>query len=439
MARWDFRSQYPDEVQEFLGGVYAENEFKIIGKKGASRTRIYGGDVGEIAQYNVSYTSPFTFLSEQERESFLILSCTAGSANFRHAGAAIEFSRGIIAPISATRESRVKSGDSFAHISTHIDTSAVNALCSKLLGYSLDAPVQFALTPFADPLMAQWRLVVKSLNQLLEAENPSIIAISNLKEYAIALLLENHPHNYSNRLKRRQPIGARAVHDAKHFIEQNADRAITVADVAAFVGCSIGALHDGFCEHLGLAPRAYLYFARMTLARSKLTNEGKESSAAEIAQKCGFVNFSRFETAYKARYNENAAEVFHRHFQSAKGEAEPLSQPNPVLPTEKVELLRHYINASLGGPITVEKLSATVGMSTQSFAASFKRTFNTTPAQYILSERLKWARWLLTNTNASIAGIAAETGFSSQSHLTSALKQRQGETPHELRKSAQLG
>jgi len=95
--------------------------------------------------------------------------------------------------------------------------------------------------------------------------------------------------------------------------------------------------------------------------------------------------------------------------------------------------LRHYINASLGERITVEKLAAMVGMSSQSFAAWFKRAFKTTPAQYVLWERVKWARWLLANTNISISTIASQTGFSSQSHLTSALKHRDGQTPRELR------
>ena len=134
MARLDFRSQYADEVQEFLGGVYAENEFKIVGGKEQSRTRIYGGDVGDIAQYNVSYSSPFTFLSETERDSFLILSCTAGAANFRHAGSSIDFVRGRIAPISATTESSVRSGETLAHISTHISARAVNSFGANYWG-----------------------------------------------------------------------------------------------------------------------------------------------------------------------------------------------------------------------------------------------------------------------------------------------------------------
>ncbi len=78
MSRWDFRSVDADEVQEFVAGVYSENEFKIIGQTGASRTRIYGGDLGDIAQFNVSHSSPFTFLSKGDRE--------IGSHSFLHSG-----------------------------------------------------------------------------------------------------------------------------------------------------------------------------------------------------------------------------------------------------------------------------------------------------------------------------------------------------------------
>jgi transcriptional regulator GlxA family with amidase domain len=439
MARLDFRSQHADEVQEFLGGVYAENEFKIVGGKEQSRTRIYGGDVGDIAQYNVSYSSPFTFLSETERDSFLILSCTAGTASFRHAGSSIDFARGRIAPISATTESSVRSGETLAHISTHISARAIHSFGSKLLGRPLDHPVQLDLAPFSDELADHWRLVVRSLNRLLDSERPSTLAINNLNEYAIALLLQKHPHNYSQELERRQPINAKTVTDAKRYIDENADQPIGVADVAAFARCSIGALNEGFCEHLGLTPRAYLYFARMALARSKIVSGAGDESAEEIALRCGFVDFKRFEDTFKTRYSESPTEALQRNIRASDIEVErESSRSKGLLPPAKVELLRHHINAALGDRITVDKLASTIGMSTQSFAASFKRTFNATPAQYVLTERLKWARWLLANTSAGIGAIAAETGFSSQSHLTTTLKRWNGQTPHELRMSSRL-
>jgi AraC-like DNA-binding protein len=87
------------------------------------------------------------------------------------------------------------------------------------------------------------------------------------------LLLEKHPHNFSTRLQCRQIVNARTILEAKNFIEQNADQNITVTDVAAFVRCGIRALHQSFCETLGLTPHAYLHFARMAqyIPNSKVT------------------------------------------------------------------------------------------------------------------------------------------------------------------------
>ncbi len=437
MSRWDFRSKDSEEVQSFLGGVYAENEFKILGRTGPSRTRIYGADVGEIAQYNVSYSSPFAFLSETDRESFLILTCTAGAANFRRGGDLIEFRAGRTAPISASRESRVQSGESLAHISTQISSAAVNSSCAKLLGRPVEEPVLFAHVPFGEELKAHWDLVIRSLSRLLDDEQPSDVAIDSLKEYAITLLLEKHPHNYSRYLERRVSANERVVSDAKRFMEQNADRAISVADVAAFAGCSVRALHNGFCEHIGLTPRACLYAARMTLAQSRLAGEGLQSSPADLARACGFEDFADFESAYRNYRGESPTGDLQHYYRSSRREVDyGLPKACGSLTPAKIDLLRHQINASLGEPITVRRLSALVGMSPQSFAASFKKAFKTSPAQFVLWERLKWARWLLSNTDATISAVAAETGFSSQSHLTSALRLRTGETPFELRKSS---
>lgn len=386
MSVWDFRSQDSDEVQEFLRGIYAENRFRFLGPKGRpSRVRIYGSDLGEIAQYNISYSSPFIFLPETPRKSFLILACTAGTARFHRGNDLIEFRAGQTVPISAAGESRVESGDNLSHISTHIDSEALNSMCARLLGHSLDEPVLFEHAPFSDELKGLWDLVIWSLNRLFDSDQPSSLSISSLNEYAMTLLLEKHPHNYSRPFERREAVSERLMREARRFIVENADRNVSVGEVATFVGCGIRVLNDGFRAQLGMTPRMFLHFERMAQARARLPSK--------------------------------------RHGR-ARG----------VLSPAKIDLLRHHVNVSLGKRITVARLASMVCMSPQSFTPAFKRAFRTTPAQYVRTERLKWARWLLENTDSTIAAIAAETGFSSQSHLTSVMKQHTGNTPNELRR-----
>lgn len=439
MSRWDFRSQDSGEVQAFLSGVYADNRFKTIEKNARSWTRIFGGDVGDVALCHVSYSSPMMFLSEPNRESFLIVSCTAGAGTFWHGADEVDFRPGVAAPISATEEVRARGGESLAHISTHISADAMNAFCGRLLGRPIDAPVVLDLSPFSDELKASWQWINGALDHLLNAESASTISISALSEYAIALLLEKHPHNYSGAVGRDAPLSAKTLRDAHDFIGANADRNITVSDVAAFAGCSISALHKGFSEYFGLPPRAYLYLARMAVARARLERPDEALSAAEIVARCGFIDLGRFGSLYKTRYGESPTQTFDRYFKRIHGDSQHIARSTGgSLTSTKIDLLRHHINVSLGRSLSVSGLATLVGMSPQSFAIAFRRAFKITPAQYVLMERVKWARWLLINTEAPISAIAAETGFSSQSHLTSVLRQRISETPYELRKPARM-
>jgi transcriptional regulator GlxA family with amidase domain len=262
--------------------------------------------------------------------------------------------------------------------------------------------------------------------------------VNSLQEHAITLLLEKHPHNYSAFLQDDARANARVIQEAKHYIEQNADKPITVSDVSRAVGCGMRALHQGFCEIMGVTPRAYLHHARMAKARESLQAGGTEYSAAEVAGKYGFTDYESFSSSYKRRYDELPSETFDRNF-GVRAALEALANDHrSALSPTKIDLLRHHINANLGNQITVQSLASLVGMSSQSFAAAFKNAFRTTPAQYVLSERVKWASWLLANTNFSIAAIAAETGFSSQSHLTSAMGNVSGQTPFEFRRLSNL-
>jgi AraC-like DNA-binding protein len=277
MSTRDFRSQDSGEIQAFLRGIYAENRFNLLRtKERPSRARIRGTDLGEIAQYNVSYSSPFTFLSQAPRESCLVLTCTAGTAKFHRGNDLIEFSAGLTAPISATEELRVESGATFAHISTHVDSEALDSTCERLLGRPLDGPVLFEHVPFTDELKGLWDLVIWSLNKLFDDEQTLPASIRSLNEYAMTLLLEKHPHNYSRFLERREAVSPHVLREAQCFIEQNADRDVTAGDVARFAGCDLRALNEGFRKHLGMTPRAYLHVERTALAKARLARAKRD-------------------------------------------------------------------------------------------------------------------------------------------------------------------
>jgi AraC family transcriptional regulator len=110
----------------------------------------------------------------------------------------------------------------------------------------------------------------------------------------------------------------------------------------------------------------------------------------------------------------------------ARASARPLS---PLL----ARILCDHIESRLDQRITLAELAALADMSIHQLLIAFRRNFGTTPAQYILAQRLRRARWHLLNGNADIADIAFDCGFASHSHLSAAFKRDTGITPRQFR------
>ena len=110
----------------------------------------------------------------------------------------------------------------------------------------------------------------------------------------------------------------------------------------------------------------------------------------------------------------------------------PLTEHGPAsrgLSPREADVVKEYIHANIDQEITVADLAALVGMGARAFAGAFKVAFGVAPYQYVLRERLARARELLRTTSMPIASIAFATGFSSQSHLTTALRRSIGTPP----------
>jgi len=101
--------------------------------------------------------------------------------------------------------------------------------------------------------------------------------------------------------------------------------------------------------------------------------------------------------------------------------------------------LREFVMDNLAERITLSALAHAAGLSMRELFSAFRREFNTTPAQYVIEQRLERARWLLMSTRRDITAIALATGFASHSHMTTAFKKHLGLTPRALRSGEPTG
>jgi AraC family transcriptional regulator len=121
-----------------------------------------------------------------------------------------------------------------------------------------------------------------------------------------------------------------------------------------------------------------------------------------------------------------------REYRAGSG-SQPAGRNGPIPTPRAAQSLQEYVQAHLAERITLDALSALAGLSTHNLLIAFGQAFGTTPAQYVIAQRLRHVRWLLANTAADITTIALATGFASHSHLAATLKKQTGLTPRDFR------
>lgn len=96
--------------------------------------------------------------------------------------------------------------------------------------------------------------------------------------------------------------------------------------------------------------------------------------------------------------------------------------------------IESYLKENFRSQVSVTEMAEALGISAGHFATCFRESFGQTPHQYLMRLRLDEAEKCLLETEMPISTIAARLSFSSQSHLTTALKKYRQLTPGEIRR-----
>lgn len=89
----------------------------------------------------------------------------------------------------------------------------------------------------------------------------------------------------------------------------------------------------------------------------------------------------------------------------------------------------HYVKEHLTEPLTLERVAGAMSLSPTYFHNTFKFAVGMTLRNYIEEQRIRKAIALLQTTDFSLAKIAYECGFSSQSYFSAVFKRRMKITP----------
>lgn len=93
-----------------------------------------------------------------------------------------------------------------------------------------------------------------------------------------------------------------------------------------------------------------------------------------------------------------------------------------------------YIKQHYNEKITVTKLAETCFMSVSSFRENFSCEMGTSPQEYVLSTRMRYAKYYLENSNETIGKICEKCGFSDTANFYKQFSKKYGVSPTSYRK-----
>ena len=96
---------------------------------------------------------------------------------------------------------------------------------------------------------------------------------------------------------------------------------------------------------------------------------------------------------------------------------------------------KEMLRANLSGDLSLAQLANACRLSSGHFGRAFKQTVGCPPHQWLLHQRIEWAKQLILNTDEPLCAIALDTGFTDQSHFTRVFSQRVKVSPAAWRRN----
>ena len=104
----------------------------------------------------------------------------------------------------------------------------------------------------------------------------------------------------------------------------------------------------------------------------------------------------------------------------------PSSQSMTV---SRLRRVRTYVEENLSSDVSLEEMAASVGLSPGHFSRAFKAETGLSPYAFVVQSRVERVKHQLLNTRRSLAEIAVDCGFATQSHMTDTFRRATGMPP----------
>jgi AraC-like DNA-binding protein len=296
-----------------VSGVYCPHDIRVLeSNRGIdAMLETYGASQQRIVK--LRYSAPVKIDAGTFENLLLFMTCADGAAEATQGQHSVQWGRGRTLPLSPNVSSQLTFDRRFWQHSIRLDKEFIEELCSRLINRPLDAPLRFRLTPFSDDLEATWQQALQMTRHFDTPElGRALHSWKRFEEFLGTLVLESHPHNFSDVLKKEtSAVDPRLVREAERLMRTGGP-SLTVSEVAKMLRVSLRSLELGFREARAMTPSQAHRQIRLKAAREALLNPAASTSVTSVALWYGFPHLARFSSYYRQTFNEQPSQTLRR-------------------------------------------------------------------------------------------------------------------------------
>lgn len=295
-----FETDDLDEAQDVLGRTYARMRMRVVGP--GHRLAIVERDLGPVALHRLRFRMCFT--AEVPPMGHLVIGRTRDGATTRKIGRGV--TRGVRGELllAAQPDERVR-----VHGVDHDGEYALfrpglfARIADPLPGRAA-RPIRFTgYRPISESAAQTWNNTFDYVRDNVPADEPLLVGSAVRLLAAVTLAAFPNTAVLDPTIEDRHDAHPATLRRAITFIDENAGRDITPADIAAAARVTVRAVQLAFRRHQGTTPTAYLRRVRLERAHRQLleSDPGRETVSA-VAMCWGFASHSSFSAQYRAAY-----------------------------------------------------------------------------------------------------------------------------------------
>jgi len=315
-----FYSEDVPEASELIAAALAPNHLTTAGV-GASgfAASMHGARLRDVSLLYLDLHVPVEMVTPLTGDYVAVHMPTAGRAVVTSQGTTADANPITAAVTSASTPVTMRFDHDSPHLILRIEVDALERHLSRLMGRTLDRPIEFELEmDLTSDGAVRWHTAVQLLHTEILQTNSLVqqgLGIGALEEFLMSTLLILQPSNYQRALARpAERPGRRAVRRSIEYIEAHLSEPLTMDLIATHVDMSIRSVQQGFRQELDVSPMAYVRDRRLDQARAQLSDAIPSDglTVTDVAMKWGFTHLSNFATLYRRRFGELPSETL-RH------------------------------------------------------------------------------------------------------------------------------